>query len=234
MFQQAVPASAEIPQLQGPVIAPGEVLERTFPVVRRQRALGWVESQFSVTNRRVLYRAKAKTFVGESISYREVNLADVNGLVLEGRRGFSASELVSLVVGFLIGLIALTFLSRVVTFGVLDLPAWMVLLYLAWILGGIGLFVIRLRAVEIVLAITAKGSDVTPVHMVGSSALLGASFLAGLLSPLALILEALGMYESDQAGNSATLLGGEQIYEEMGPLILALQDAQAGSGHGGA
>lgn len=233
---QQQPAWAQAPASADPVegvpshlAVEGEIVHRVFPVVRSKRAMGWLEGQFTVTNRRILFRAKAKNTLGESTSYSEVAIEDVNGLVLEGRRGFSATSLVTFVTGALIGLVVLMMVGSAASFsssllGPSETPAWVTFLFVFWIGGAVGVFVIRMRTSELVLLVTPRGADHPYVGMSGRN--WASDFFSGLLSPVALLLEAMGMFESQNAGNSATLPETERIYDELGALILSLQAAQ--------
>lgn len=214
-------------------LAPGEELKRTYDVTRMRRALGSIEGRLVVTDTRVLYRAKAKTLFGESTTAREVQIADVSGLAMVTRRGFTPLSLLTLVVGSLIGWVVIGYVGSAATllsnpFGRSSgAPGWVVALYVALIAVTVILAVIRARSKVVALVVYARGIEASPIALAGSVGTQGAGLMASLTAlvggPLISLARALGFYDATDASDSTEPATMESVYHDLGALILDLQ-----------
>jgi len=212
-------------------LAPGEVLKRVFPVARVQKAAGSIEGQLAVTDSRILYRAKARNWLGESTNYREVQVSDVSGLAMVARRGLTPLSLLTLVLGLILGWIAIGFYTMVRAasnpFGAADSSGGSFLLYLLLIAVTIAIGVVRYKSTEVVLVVFARSIEASPIALSGSVGRQQAGFLAmttaALGGPLFALARALGFFDASDASDSVEPASAEAIYDELGALILDLQ-----------
>lgn len=224
--------SADAEAELGVRLAPGEVLKKVFPVVRVKKSMGWIEGQIAVTDSRLLYRAKAKNRLNESTNYREVQISDVSGMAMVTNRGLTPLSLLTLVVGFVIGWLAVSLLDRGISaasnpFGPSETSPLGFVLYLLLIIVTVIVGVVRFRSTEVALVVYARGIEASPIALSGSSGRQQAGFLAmgvgAIGGPLLAWAQALGLFDAADASDSVEPASAEAIYDELGALILDLQ-----------
>lgn len=220
-------------------LAHGEVVKREWLVSRMKRA-GWIDSSLVVTDARVIYRARSKSFLGFSSSTREVQVQDVRGAALETRRGLTPVTLFSVALGFVLALIVINLLNgffvMMSAFGSGSftggssgqISPWTVLLYMLLFLITITVVIVKYFSKEIVLVIFSRDSDTSPISLTGSQWRNAGGILAAVtvavFSPLLLLAEWLGFADATSATNQADPAATQVMYNEFGALILDLQN----------
>lgn len=234
-------AVAGDPVALGPVrLAHGEVEKKRFTIGSVARPWGWLKGELIVTDVRVIYRAHAKSLLGESRNSREIQIADINGVSLITRRGFTPLSLLtialSLIIGFLLlpmigGFLAMAAYWLASTAGFYDLyrlPDLTPLLYLTFLVLAAVFLVIRMRSTEVVFALFARSVEVSPITLSGSNGRQNPGILAiSVLTvgrPLVALLRWLGVLDAGDASDTADLADTQQMYDEIGALILDIQN----------
>ena len=213
----------------GVQLAHGEVVKRIYELGRIERSWGWVQGTLVVTDVRVLYRAEAQNSLNSSTLNKEIHLKDVKGVGLATRRGMSAAGLGAWLLGSFLSFWAVLFLANTVSAmmsfaGSGGSGGWLVFLLLIW--GGIcgTILVLRRRASVVVLSVFSSDIESSPISVTGVVGRSGGDgFMATLASPLTLILEGLGVIEAGAAAENADLASMQQVYAELGAVIMDLQ-----------
>lgn len=235
----AIPGVPEYPPV---TLAPGEAVMREW-LVSRMKRVGWIDSSLTVTDARVIYRARSKSFLGFSSSSREVQLQEVSGAALVTRRGLTPLNLLTVALGFVAAIVAVRILEPFLQFliysmggyssGYGTVSPWIVLLYVLVVLITIAVLVVRYFSKEIVLVIYARSMDMTPISVAGSQWRQGfglfASIGVGMFGPLLLFAEWLGLADATAATDQADPAATQRMFNEFGALILDLQ-SRGGSG----
>ncbi len=237
-----------MPQPAGPVpgvpayppvtLAPGEVIKREW-VVSRMKRIGWIDSCLTVTDARVIYRARSKSFLGFSSNSREVQIQDVSGAALVTRRGLTPLNLLTILLGFILALVVIRIIEPFLLLlsysqggygygyggGV---SPWTVVLYVLTVLITIAVLVVRYFSKEIALVVYARSIDASPIAVSGSQWRQGFGLFASigvtLFNPLLLFAEWLGLADASAATDQADPAATQQMFNEFGPLILDLQN----------
>jgi len=213
----------------GVQLAHGEVVKRVYELGRIQRSWGWVQGTLIVTDVRVLYRAQAQNSLNSSTLNKEIHLKDVKGVGLATRRGMSAAGLGAWLLGAFLSFWAVIFLAGTIAAamsfaGSGGSGGWLVFLLLIW--GGVcaTILVLRRRASVVVLSVFSSDIESSPISVTGVVGRSGGhGFMATLASPLILILESLGIIEAGAAAENADLESMQQVYAELGAVIMDLQ-----------
>lgn len=216
------------------MLAQAEAVKREWLISRMNR-LGWIDSCLTVTDARVIYRARAKSFLGFSSNWREVQIQDVSA-ELQTRRGLTPLNLLVITIGFVIALFAINIVnSFIVTLSRFSLgggggsvSGWAVLLYLLAVLITVGIVIARYFSKEITLVIYARGVDASPISVSGSRWRQGAGILSAVavaaFSPLLLFAEWLGLADATAATDQADPAATQAMYNEFGALVVDLQN----------
>jgi len=225
-------ASAATPPadaMPGVRLAPGEVLKRVFPIASVRKGFGSIDAQLAVTDSRLLYRARARNGLSESVNFREVQIADVSGMAMVSRRGMTPLSLLTLVLGFLLGWLLISMLGSVIsamTFSSGSSPLT-VFLFLVLVVVTVAIAVVRFRSTEVALVVYARGIEASPIALSGSFGRQQAGLLAlgtaALGGPLLSLVQALGFFDASDASDSVEPASAQELYDELGPLILDLQ-----------
>ena len=215
-----------------PLVA-GEEIQIIHEVGHAVRGSSWIEGTLVITDARLFYRARAKNFLNQSITSREIHLKDVTGVAVMMRRGMSARSLVMLV---LFGSFALFF--AYVTgrgaefssggFGTQQPVPWSFFLPFFVLVALVAWGLLLSRDKSLLVAVLSRDNDASPVSFfggVGESGFLGA--MAGrILRPLLLLL---GLFDASDAASVADLERAQRFAGELGAQILELQRRQAPS-----
>ena len=213
-------------------LAPGEVVMKTYPISGVTKGLGSLRGELTLTDVRVIYSAHAKNIFGESRNCRELQIADVNGVALVTRRGLTPLSFLTIVIALLVGLLLVSFLKSfliMLTYraGASSADFATFLLYALFI--GIAGFLIYVRAksTEVLFALFARNVDVSPISLSGSVGRQDAGFMAVSTAivggPLLAVMERLGILDAGDASDAADLTETQQMYDEIGALILDIQ-----------
>lgn len=199
----------------------GEVLKGSWQISRVHRPLGWLEGNLIVTDARVIYRARAKNWFNTSFTNREIQLNEVNGLGVTSIRGLSSAGVLMVTGLLLLGVILLV--TAPLLF-IVDLIA-------------IGAAFALLRSTQLVFTVFSRQTGDSPIAL--SYGIKNASSnpvvqLFRLLASVPLrILGLLGIMDSETAATDASVDKVAQMYDEIGALILDLQNrgvlAEAGN-----
>lgn len=204
------------------VLAPGETVRREW-LLSRMKRLGWVDSSLVVTDSRVIYRARAKSFIGFSSNTREVQVADVNGAVLETRRGLTPLSLIILTLAFF------TCMAWILVWGIYLAIVAAVMFFL---LVGIMVLVVALlyRSKELIFVVCSRNSDSSPIELIGSNRerALGAltNLMTAVFRPTLWFMEWLGLVDASAAMDQADPAATQAMYNEFNALILELQTSR--------
>ncbi len=218
-----------------PLVA-GEEIQIIHEVGHAVRGSSWIEGTLVITDARLFYRARAKNFLNQSITSREIHLKDVTGVAVALRRGMSLGSFVGIVIG---GILALFFAYSTgkafefssTTFGAQEpvkwsffftMPTLMVLVAWAWLLS---------RSQSLVVAVLSRDNDASPVSFFGSSGAGGeegflTAIVRRILGPL---LHLFGLFDASDAASVADLERAQRFADELGAQILELQRRQAPS-----
>lgn len=235
--QQAASSAIGSPRVSSPVTAPdhkspvhltaadvtlahGEVVKRDYPVARVRRPFGWLEGHLVVTDARIIYRSRAKHLFGESRFAREVHLSKVLGAGVLTNRGLSPFTAVSVgLIWIVVSLLSLLMMGVMPFLGVF---LWLMVtaacaLLLWW----------RSRNSTVAFVVYSSDTNSSPVRMSGSEGSasgIGAFLAATIGAPLVALFEALGVMVATDAVDSADVADTLAMYEEIGALILDLQN----------
>lgn len=222
-------------------LAHGEVVMRDFPVVHMRRPLGWMEGHIVVTDARVIYRARAKNLLGESHAAHEVQLSKITGAGFATQRGISpASVLTAGAIWSLFSFVLITVgLLFELTIGVFtDDASVAATLFMLWILVTgflVAVLWMRSRRTYVMFGVSSTDTTHSPVQLTGyvgstfsaSGAMAGTrlgGFLNTIGAPIVIIAELLGIQSALEAAYCADTEATLAMYEEVGALILDLQN----------
>lgn len=214
-------------------LAPGEVVMKTFPISGITKGLGSLRGELTLTDVRVIYSAHAKNTFGESRTCLELQIADVNGAALMTRRGLTPLSFLTIVISLILGLVFVGFLKNFVSVltyragaGFADFVTF--LLYFLFIAIAVVLIYIRAKSTEVVFALFARSVDVSPIRLSGAVGRQDEGFLAITVAafgrPVLAVMEHLGILDADDAGDAADLAETQRMYDEIGALILDIQN----------
>jgi len=208
------------------------VVVRTFDLGLLNRPWGWLHGQIVVTDARVIYRARAKNWMNESMTSREIQVSDISGLALATTRGLQLVNLFAILVGGAIGWFAVNLVAGAIVVasylgGDRGYSAWVVVLYLLLLVAVGFMLWVRARATAVHLVIYARSVEQSPIALTGSARNGGFGvfglFVVFITAPLLLLGRWLGIVDAAEATNSADTLTTQRIYEQLGPLILDIQ-----------
>ncbi len=215
-------------------LAHGEMVKKTFTIGGAVKGLGQLRGELVVTDARVIYRAHAKTVFGESRNCRELQIQDVNGVALVTRRGLTPLSLLTILAGTAIGLLVMQWLvTPALEFlfyrmGVYDLDGIGILANLLVIAIGIIMIVVRVRSTEVVFALFARSVEASPISLAGTSGRQNPGLMAITVAvvgrPLLGLLRWLGVMDASDASDEANLADTQRMYDEIGALILDIQN----------
>ncbi|MFT3970028.1 MAG: hypothetical protein QM695_07055 [Micropruina sp.] len=213
------------------------MVKKTFDIGGVTRGLGWLKGELIITDARVIYRAHAKNLFGESRNCRELQIQDVNGVALVTRRGLTPLSLLSIGLGLLIGLLLIPILQGLLTFllgsflyqmGVYDLSGLGLLAFVIFVAIAAIMIVIRARSTEVVFALFARSVEASPIGLAGSTGRQTPGAMAITVAvfgrPLLGGLRWLGVLDASDASDSADLAQTQRMYDEIGALILDIQN----------
>ena len=218
-------------------LAHGEMVKKTFDIGGVTRGFGQLRGELIVTDARVIYRAHAKNLFGESRNCRELQIQDVNGVALITRRGLTPLSLLSIVLGLLIGLLLIPLLEGLLTLllgsflyrmGVYDLSGLGMLAFMIFVTIAVVTIAMRARSTEVVFALFARSVEASPIGLAGANGRQTPGVMAitvGIFGrPLLGLLRWLGVQDASDASDSADLGRTQQMYDEIGALILDIQN----------
>ena len=217
-------------------LAHGEVIKKTFDIGGVTKGMGWLKGELIVTDARVIYRAHAKNTFGESRNCRELQIQDVNGVALITRRGLTPLSLLSILLGLLLGLLLIPILQWLLTMvlgtflyrmGVYDLGGLGILAFMIFVTIAAVMITIRARSTEVVFALFARSVEASPIGLAGANGRQNPGVMAITVAsfgrPMLGLLRWLGVMDASDASDSADLAQTQQMYDEIGALILDIQ-----------
>lgn len=220
-------------------LAHGEVIKRVFEITRVHRPFGWLYGHLVVTDSRVIYRARSKNWLNQSMNNLEIQVADVSGITLAARRGITLLNVFTIAFGTMIALtivggfqaVSTLFRTASTLYGrtadTPDTSGWSVFLSLLILLVAVMFFIVRAKSAEVVLVIAARDVTASPIAFSGSVGRGGfglyRAFVNFLVSPLLAFGWALGIRDAFDVSDAAMIPATERLYEEFGALILDLQ-----------
>ena len=231
------PAVAPVPLAEDIRLAHGEIVKRVFDIAGVSRGLGTLTGQLVVTDSRVLYRARAKHKLGESRNNREIQVADVNGVGMVTRRGFTLLSFLTLVIGTVLFWVflplVLSLLSSLLvlsgnyraaqTLGDLDVFFRLLILVVAALIAWL-----RWKSTEVYFQVYCRSVEASPIGLSGEFGRQQPGALAMLVAvignPVARPLRWLGFMDATEASDEASPESVHAMYEEFGALILDLQN----------
>ena len=233
-----------IPDPEPITLAHGESVKRVFEIGGKIRGLGWLSGHLTVTDSRVIYRARAQHKLGASLIAHEMQVQDVAGASFVTRRGFTALSLLTLLIGtalawFVVPMIvqaALTALAMATrSSGVYGSIEALMILSRILVLGiAVAIAIVRWRSTEVVFVILGKDVGSTPVGFYGRFGRQNPGLLAiAVVSAGGLLLRFMrwiGVMDATDAGDEADPARIKAMYEEFGALILDLQNRGVFSG----
>lgn len=215
-------------------LAHGEMVKKTYTIGGAVKGLGQLRGELVVTDARVIYRAHAKTVFGESRNCRELQIQDVNGVALVTRRGLTPLSFLTILAGTAIGLLVMQWLVSVplafllYRMGIYEVDGIGMLTNLLILAIGVIMIVVRARSTEVVFALFARSVEASPISLAGTSGRQNPGLLAITVAvvgrPLLGLLRWLGVMDASDASDEANLADTQRMYDEIGALILDIQN----------
>lgn len=218
-------------------LAHGEVIKRVFDIAGVSKSLGSLTAQLVVTDARVIYRARARHKLGESRNNREIQVADVNGVAMVTRRGFTLLSFLTVVLGTVLWWVLLPLILGLLASGLLllgnygaaravgDLDVFFRILVLvvaaviAWV---------RWSSTEVYFQVYGRNVGASPIGLSGEFGRQQPGMMALLVAvvgnPIGRFLRWLGVMDAAEATDEASPESVQAMYEEFGALILDLQN----------
>lgn len=206
-------------------LADDEAVVKDYTTCELDRPLGWLHSRLIVTNKRLIHQSRAKNSLNQSISSREVSIAQITGLSMSTHKGLTA-----VAAGMLISLAFPFFLLAVMVHDIAD----------SLQVGGIFWFTCLLAASAFVILLTVKSRELecslrahslesgyAPLDLVGSNSTdTLARFGSGLAAPVTNTLKWLGVVHASSSETSLDAVKLDAMYREVGAYIMDCQGRQ--------